>query len=99
MILAFTCIVGLAGSCGSTASYQWTVSSISGQNNVSSIAATVNARQLYVSPGRLAPDTQYTFTCQVCLNLQCFLCFIFLQARCLYGLLRSGCFLVHTWNK
>ena len=42
----------------------WEVASFTGLNNISTITDTASTSQLYIPPGRLSPDAQYTFTCQ-----------------------------------
>lgn len=44
--------------------YMWEVTSFTGLNNISTITDTASTAQLYIPPGKLSPDAQYTFTCQ-----------------------------------
>ena len=52
------------GEVESQLAYMWEVTSFTGLNNISTITDTASTSQLYIPPGRLSPDAQYTFTCQ-----------------------------------
>ena len=57
--------VYLTGNIPSRPVYRWAIASTTGLNNITSISSSAANAVLDISAGMLAPESEYTFTCQV----------------------------------